>query len=141
MSPKYTSESGLRLPVPYFDLFLVLIVSFLVFVAPVKPEGTPVSTLDLPVAQGTKTQSGKDEDLVPVYPRRGANNGPWLFKLAADGKKLGADALARHANGRKVVIVLPAATPVQDLIAIQTTLSLNKVSFGLAVKNEQEPKP
>jgi biopolymer transport protein ExbD len=138
MTRTYHSEAGLRLPVPYFDLFLVLIVSFLVFVSPVKPKGTPVSTLDLPTAQGAKAPPGKDKDLIPVLPRREVNG--WTFELTADGRKLGAEALARHAGGRKVVIVLPAAAPVQDLIAIQTSLTLNKISFGLAVKNEQEPK-
>lgn len=141
MAAQHNIEAGsLRLPVPFFDLLMVLLVCFLVFVAPVRPEGTPVSTLDLPTAQGAKASSGKDKDLVPVHPRREAN-GSWTFELAADGRKLGAEALARHAGGRKVVIVLPAATPVQDLIAVQTALTLNKIAFGLAVKPEKETKP
>lgn len=131
-------ETGnLRLPVPFFDLLMALLVSFLVFVAP--PEEAATRNLDLPIAHGGKKEGS--ENLLVVLPRRGPDG--WSFETPVDGRKFSPDALATHirASGRKVVIVAPATTALQDFIDIQTALRDRKIDFGLAVRDNKENKP
>jgi biopolymer transport protein ExbD len=126
---------SLRLPVPFFDLLMVLLVCFLVFVSPVRPEGAPHRHVDIPVTRGGSAAAS--QDLLPVVPHR--DPGGWTFEIAADGRRLAPDALARQArsSGRKVVVVAPAATSLQDFIDMQAALSAHAIPFGLAVKNKE----
>lgn len=129
---------NLRLPVPFFDLLMVLLVCFLVFVSPARPDGVATGSVDIPVARGGDPAGGAN--LLPVSPHRGGEG--WTFELVQSGQKLTAGALAAHAakSKRKVVIVASAATPLQTFIDMQAELAAHKVPFGLAVRSE-ETKP
>lgn len=126
---------SLRLPVPFFDLLMVLLVCFLVFVSPVRPDGMATRSVDIPIARGGSTASSRD--LLPVLPHRGPNG--WTFEIAADGQHLTPDALAQHVrpSGRKVVVIAPATTSLQDFIDMHAALSAQAIPFGLAVKNKE----
>src|SRR5262249_21198948 len=85
MSTKFDatqSVSNLRLPVPFFDLLMVLLVTCLVFVAPFPSEDGKTQAMDISVAQGTSTPSA--ESILPVVPRHDMNG--WTFALA-DGQQ------------------------------------------------------
>ena len=137
------AETGsLRLPVPFFDLLMVLPVTCLVFVAPVQPaaDGNDSSTqaLEIPIARGKGAGGGGA--LLPVIPHRSASG--WTFELPGTNRPISAQAIADRAiaEQRKIVVVAPPATPLQDFIDIQATLADTGASFALAIKN-QEPHP
>ena len=60
-------------------------------------------------------------------------------ELAAQIVVLGAQALAQRASaeGRKVVLIVPPATALQDFVTMQTALSAMNVPFALAIKNKE----
>ena len=133
-----TTAGTLRLPVPFFDLLMVLLVCFLVFVSPVRPDGVATRSIDIPAARGGGAVTS--QDFLAVTPHR--NSDGWLFEIADNGRRLTAEALGQHVRptGRKVVVVAPAAISLQDFIDVQTALSAHAIPFGLAVKNK-ETKP
>lgn len=137
MSEEYGEAGNLRLPVPFFDLLMTLLICFLIFVAPVRDVDT--RSIDIPVAHGGN--KGDERPLLAILPHR--NDAGWTFEIAVDGRKLSPDALASYAKAqnRKVVIVAPATTSLQDFVAMQSELRSRKIDFGLAVKNSPGAKP
>jgi hypothetical protein len=122
----------LRLPVPFFDLLMVLLVTCLVFVQPLRPEGD-VEALDIPIAQGKG--GGSATSMLAVIPKQVA--GGWTFEISGSGEVLAADALAlRATDGRKVVLVVPSATPLQEFVDMQAALSAQNIPFALAIRNK-----
>lgn len=136
--------ANLRLPVPFFDLLMVLLVTCLVFVAPLpeeKPEDTPgekVQAMDVAIAQG-KAAPGADA-LLPVTARKTAAG--WAFTIAGEKADTAPAALAARATaeGRKIVLVVPPATALQDFVTMQTAIAALHVPFALAIKS-QEARP
>ena len=128
------SVASLRLPVPFFDLLMVLLVTCLVFVAPVRPD-QDIRAMELPVAQGGA--AGSASALMPVAPRRAGEG--WNFEILGEGQAIAPAALAARASAenRKVILVVPPATSVQDFIAIQAVLTQLKVPFALAVQHKE----
>src|SRR5262249_7570557 len=128
------SVASLRLPVPFFDLLMVLLVTCLVFVAPVRPD-EDIRAMDLPVAQGGT--AGSTAALMPVTPRRAGEG--WDFEILGEGRTIAPAALAPRATAesRKVILFVPPATPLQDFIAMQSVLTQLKVPFALAVQHKE----
>ncbi|MGE4063084.1 MAG: hypothetical protein AB7E79_06925 [Rhodospirillaceae bacterium] len=130
--------ANLRLPVPFFDLLMVLLVTCLVFVAPLPPEQTEtMQAMDISIAQG-KAKTVAPSDVIAVVPQETA--GGWRFQVQGEGGTVAAEALAARASaeGRKVVLIVPPATSLQDFVTMQTALSAMKVPFALAIKNNKE---
>lgn len=127
--------NSLRLPVPFFDLLMVLLVTCLVFVAPLPDESkTPAEKLeafDVSIAHG-KT-GGTSQNLLPVVPRQ--NGSTWVFE--SRGEVLDANALRIKAQGHKVVLVVPPATALQDFVDMQTAMSDLGIPFALAIKHKE----
>lgn len=135
--PGAAGVANLRLPVPFFDLLMVLLVTCLVFVAPLPPEGEPVQALDIVIAQGkSKADAGA---LLPVIPARTAAG--WDFSVPGEAGRVSPEALARRAaaESRKVVLVVPPATALQDFVAMQAVFAALDVPFALAIKNKDVP--
>lgn len=136
--------ANLRLPVPFFDLLMVLLVTCLVFVAPLPEEdkdntpGEKVQAMDVAIAQG-KAAPG-DEALLPVSAHKTATG--WAFTIAGDKAESAPAALAARAaaEGRKIVLVVPPATALQDFVTMQTAIADLHVPFALAIKR-QEARP
>jgi hypothetical protein len=127
--------SNLRLPVPFFDLLMVLLVTCLVFVAPIRPEGEPVQAMDVAIAHGGKQAS--PDQLIAIVPHR---VGPgWAYE--SEGKPIAAAELARRATaeGKKVVLVVPSATALQDFVDMQTAIAALHVPFALAIRSKESP--
>ncbi len=126
---------NLRLPVPFFDLLMVLLVTCLVFVAPLPPEGEKVQAMDISIAEG-KTKSSADA-LLPVTARQ--TPGGWAFTVAGETTVIPPAALAQRATaeGRKIVLVVPPATALQDLVSMQTAVTALHVPFALAIKSKE----
>lgn len=127
--------ANLRLPVPFFDLLMVLLVTCLVFVAPIRPDGEKVQAMDITIAQG-KTPSSPDAVLAVIPHRAGSG---WTFELARKGDMISADALAQRARdeGRKVVLVVPPATALQDFVNMQTAVTSLGLPFALAIQSKE----
>lgn len=137
--------ANLRLPVPFFDLLMVLLVTCLVFVAPLPPEnakdstpGEKVQAMDVAIAQGQAASSA--DALLPVTARKTAAG--WAFTIAGEKAETAPAALAARATaeGRKVVLVVPPATALQDFVTMQTAIAALHVPFALAIKS-QEARP
>jgi hypothetical protein len=129
--------ANLRLPVPFFDLLMVLLVTCLVFVAPLPPEKTEtMQAMDISIAQG-KAKTVAPSDVLAVVPQETA--GGWTFQVQGETQSLAAETLAERASaeGRKVVLIVPPATALQDFVTMQTALSALKVPFALAIKNKE----
>lgn len=124
----------LRLPVPFFDLLMVLLVTCLVFVAPL-PEGETMQAMDVSIAQG-KAKTVAPSDVIAAVPQETARG--WVFSIQGEPGTVPAEALARRATaeGRKVVLIVPPATALQDFVTMQTALSAMNVPFALAIKNK-----
>lgn len=127
--------ANLRLPVPFFDLLMVLLVTCLVFVAPIRPDGEKVQAMDITIAQG-KAPTSPDAVLavVPHHADRG-----WTFELAGNGEVISADVLVKRARGegRKVVLVVPPATALQDFVNMQTAVTSLGLPFALAIQSKE----
>jgi biopolymer transport protein ExbD len=133
-APSQESVASLRLPVPFFDLLMVLLVTCLVFVAPVQPEND-VRAVDIPIAQG---QGGSvAASLLPVVPKRTGQS--WTFNILGEERAVALDALAARASAdnRKVVLVVSPATPLQDFVGMQAMFAKANVPFALAVQNKE----
>jgi hypothetical protein len=129
--------ANLRLPVPFFDLLMVLLVTCLVFVAPLPPEeADTMQAMDISIAQG-KAKTVAPSDVIAVVPQEIA--GGWQFQVQGEGTSVTPQALAERASteGRKVVLIVPPATALQDFVTMQTALSALKVPFALAIKNKE----
>lgn len=124
----------LRLPVPFFDLLMVLLVTCLVFVAPL-PEPETMQAMDVSIAQG-KAKKVAPSDVIAVVPQQTA--GGWSFAVQGEQGTVVAEALAQRATseGRKVVLMVPPAMSLQDFVTMQTALSAMNVPFALAIKNK-----
>lgn len=127
--------ANLRLPVPFFDLLMVLLVTCLVFVAPVRPDGEQVQAMDITIAQG-KAPSSADK-LLAVIPHHAGNG--WNFELAGKGDVISADTLVQRARdeGRKVVLVVPPATALQEFVNMQTAVTSLGLPFALAIQSKE----
>jgi hypothetical protein len=137
MSEKYAAAqnvANLRLPVPFFDLLMVLLVTCLVFVAPLRPE-TETTAIDIAIAQGKASPS--PAAVLPVIPR--ATPQGWVFEISGEGQMIAAEDLGRRAaaENRKIVLVVPPATAVQDFVNMQMALSAKSIPFALAIKNKE----
>jgi hypothetical protein len=129
--------ANLRLPVPFFDLLMVLLVTCLVFVAPLPPEKTEtMQAMDISIAQG-KAKSVAPSDVIAVVPQETA--GGWRFSVQGEGGTVAPETLAQRATaeGRKVVLIVPPATALQDFVTMQSALSAMNVPFALAIKNKE----
>jgi hypothetical protein len=129
--------ANLRLPVPFFDLLMVLLVTCLVFVAPLPPEKTEtMQAMDIAIAQG-KAKTVAPSDVLAVVPQETKDG--WTFQVQGEANSLAAATLAERATaeGRKVVLIVPPATALQDFVTMQTALSALKVPFALAIKNKE----
>ncbi|MGE3335324.1 MAG: hypothetical protein AB7I36_16890 [Rhodospirillaceae bacterium] len=126
--------ANLRLPVPFFDLLMVLLVTCLVFVAPL-PEGETVQAMDVSIAQG-KAKTVARSDVIAVTPTETAHG--WTFAVQGEKGALAPEALARRATaeGRKVVLIVPPTTALQDFVTMQSALSALDVPFALAIKHK-----
>ena len=134
--------TNLRLPVPFFDLLMVLLVTCLVFVAPLPPEdqkaekvGEKLQAMDISIAQGkTAPAAGA---LLPVTGRQTAAG--WVFTVTGEAAPLGPAALAQRATaeGRKIVLVVPPATALQEFVSMQTAMTALHVPFALAIKSKE----
>jgi hypothetical protein len=138
MTEKYNpaqNVANLRLPVPFFDLLMVLLVTCLVFVAPIPPDGEKLQAMDISIAQG-KTQPAA-EALLAVTARETASG--WVFAVAGEDAALGPDALAKRATaeGRKVVVVVSPTTALQDFVNMQAAVSALHVPFALAIRHKE----
>jgi hypothetical protein len=129
--------ANLRLPVPFFDLLMVLLVTCLVFVAPLPSEETEtMQAMDISIAQG-KAKTVAPSDVIAVVPQD--SSGSWRFQVQGERGTLAPEALAQRAGaeGRKVVLIVPPATALQDFVSMQTALSALNVPFALAIKNKE----
>ena len=129
--------SNLRLPVPFFDLLMVLLVTCLVFVAPLPPEGEPIHAMDIAIAQGKSAPSA--DALLAVIPKHTAQG--WSFEVAGEGRVIAPQEVARRATAesRKVVLVVPPATELQDFVGMQAELAALNIPFALAIKSKEAP--
>ncbi len=127
--------ANLRLPVPFFDLLMVLLVTCLVFVAPVRPDGEKIQAMDITIAQG-KTPSSPDA-LLTVIPHHAGSG--WNFELAGKGDIISANALVQRARdeGRKIVLVVPPATALQEFVTMQTAVTSLGLPFALAIQSKE----
>jgi hypothetical protein len=128
------SVASLNLPVPFFDLLMVLLVTCLVFVAPVQPENE-MRAMEIPIAQGQA--GGSIPALLPVLPKRvGAG---WEFEVPGEGHVIALEALVRRASAenRKIVLVASPSTRLQEFVGMQAALAKAKVPFALAVQNKE----
>lgn len=127
--------ANLRLPVPFFDLLMVLLVTCLVFVAPL-PEPDTMQAMDVSIAQG-KAKSVAPSDVIAVVPEETAAG--WTFSVKGESRSVSPETLAARATseGRKVVLIVPPATSLQDFVTMQTALSQMNVPFALAIKNKE----
>lgn len=128
-------ETGsLRLPVPFFDLFMVLLICFMMFLAPTPAPSPDTRSIDIPLSRGAG--SVDPARLIAVLPRR--EGASWSYELAADGRRLAAAGLAALARqqGKKVVLVVPATVSLQHFVEMQGELREQRIEFGLAVKEE-----
>ena len=94
-----------------------------------------VRAMEIPMAQG---QGGSGAGaLLPVTPKRAGDR--WEFEILGEKQTVALDALAARASAdnRKIVLVVGPATPLQDFVAMQTTLAKAKVPFALAVQNKE----
>lgn len=127
--------ANLRLPVPFFDLLMVLLVTCLVFVAPL-PEPETLQAMDMSIAQG-KAKSVAPSDVIAVVPEETAKG--WVFAVKGESHTVSPQDLAARATseGRKVVLIVPPATSLQDFVTMQTALAEMHVPFALAIKNKE----
>lgn len=127
--------ANLRLPVPFFDLLMVLLVTCLVFVAPLPPEDNDVQSIDISIAHGKAEQSAAA--LLPVIPRH--TDAGWIFETSSDHQVISAEVLAQRAasEDRKVVLVVPPATALQQFVDMQAALAAVKIPFAIAIKNKE----
>lgn len=134
-APSANNAANLRLPVPFFDLLMVLLVTCLVFVSPVRSDAD-LDALDVAVSRG-KSASAPGA-LLPVTATRAGES--WVFHVAGDHRQdLTPGDLARRATSesRKIAIIVPPATAVQDFVDMQMTLTNLGVPFALAIKNKE----
>lgn len=126
--------ANLRLPVPFFDLLMVLLVTCLVFVAPL-PESETIQAMDVSIAQG-KAKTVAPSDVIAVTPSKTAQG--WTFSVQGEKGSIAPEALARRAGaeGRKVVLIVPPTTALQDFVTMQSALSAMDVPFALAIKHK-----
>lgn len=133
MSTPASEDAGsLKLPVPFFDLFLVLLVCFMLFLSPLPQPGIDARDVALPLAAaGAKAEPGK---VLAALPHRLGDT--WRFEPAGSGRHLTAAELAAEARagGRRIVLVLPAATSLQTYVDIQAGLGALGVEYGIAVR-------
>lgn len=128
-----TDAGSLRLPVPFFDLFLVLLVCFMLFLSPLPQAGIEARDIQLPVAAtAAKAEPGK---ILAAFARKSGEG--WQFEPAGTGRHIDAAALASEARstGRKIVLVLPAAMTLQAYVELQAGLAAQGVEYGIAVRN------
>jgi hypothetical protein len=108
-----------------------------VFVAPLPPEdaGT-LQAMDISIAQG-RAKTVAPSDVIAVRPQE--TPGGWRFQVEGESAAVAPEALAARAaaEGRKVVLIVPPATALQDFVTMQTALSALKVPFALAIKNKE----
>jgi len=131
-APAGEDVGSLRLPVPFFDLFLVLLVCFMLFLAPLPDPGVEARDIRLPFASGSaKAEHGK---VLAAFPHRVGN--AWQFEPAGGGRRLTASELAAEAKvgGRKLVLVLAADTPLQTYMDLHAGLGAAGVEYGIAVR-------
>jgi len=127
--------ANLRLPVPFFDLLMVLLVTCLVFVAPMPQDAGSVSSMEMPIAQGKS--GGAPANLLAVVPRQAGQ--VWVYQVSGEKGFITPQALAERAmaESRKIVLVVPPATALQDFVNMQTALTAMNVPFALAIKNKE----
>jgi hypothetical protein len=138
MNTKYNPAqevANLRLPVPFFDLLMVLLVTCLVFVAPIPQDGEKLQAMDISIAQGKAAPAA--DALLAVTPRQTTTG--WVFAVAGENDALGPGALAKRATaeGRKIVVVVPPATALQDFVSMQAAMAALHVPFALAIKHKE----
>jgi len=133
-APSDRLDAGsLRLPVPFFDLFLVLLICFMLFLAPLPEPGIATRDIQLPLAAtGAKAEPAK---LLAVFPHKVGES--WQFEPSGTGRRLGPAELAgeARASGRKVVLVLAADTSLQTYVDLQAGLGAQGIEYGIAVRN------
>jgi hypothetical protein len=121
--------------VPFFDLLMVLLVTCLVFVAPIRPDGEKVQAMDITISQGKAPSS--PEALLAVIPHQ--VGGKWTFELAGKGETLTPEVLVQRARdeSRKVVLVVPPATALQEFVNMQTAVTSLGLPFALAIQSKE----
>jgi hypothetical protein len=123
----------LRLPVPFFDLFLVLLICFMLFLSPHPQAGLEARDVQLPLAgAAAKPEPGK---VLAAFAAKSGDT--WQFEPLGSGRRVGAAELAAEARatGRRIVLVLPAATTLQAYVELQAGLGAQGVEYGIAVRN------
>ncbi len=131
--PSGEDAGSLRLPVPFFDLFLVLLVCFMLFLSPQPQAGIDARDVSLPIAvTGAKAEPGR---ILAAFAHKSGDT--WQFEPAGTGRKVDAAALAAdaRATGRRIVLVLPATTTLQAYVELQAGLGAQGVEYGIAVRN------
>jgi biopolymer transport protein ExbD len=124
---------SLRLPVPFFDLFLVLLICFMLFLSPLPQPGIEASDVQLPLARTSeRVEPGKVLATLATKARE-----TWQFEPLGSGRRMGAAELAAEAraSGRRIVLVLPATTTLQAYVELQAGLGAQGVEYGIAVRN------
>jgi hypothetical protein len=126
--------ANLRLPVPFFDLLMVLLVTCLVFVAPL-PDGETMQAMDVSIAQG-KAKTVAPSDVIAVTPSETEQG--WTFAVQGEKENVAPEVLALRAaaEGRKIVLIVPPTTALQDFVTMQSALSAMDVPFALAIKHK-----
>ena len=134
MSAPVGEDAGsLRLPVPFFDLFLVLLICFMLFLSPQPQAGIDAGDVSLPIA-ATGAKADPDR-ILAVFAHKAGD--VWQFEPVGTGRKLDVDDLAADArkSGRRIVLVLPATTTLQAYVELQAGLGALGVEYGIAVRN------
>jgi biopolymer transport protein ExbD len=130
------AAGNLRLPVPFFDLFMVLLICFMMFLSPAPTTSLDTGSIDIPMSrkQG-ETDAAK---LFPVTAHQ-VDKG-WVYEPVGDGRRLAARELADRARseGKKVILVVAASVSLQRFVEMQNDLRDHQVEFGLAVKEESK---
>ena len=133
VSASLVDSGTLRLPVPFFDLFMVLLICFMLFLAPLPEPASDTRAIAVPLATaGTKADPAK---LLAVLPQRAGEI--WQFEAISTKRHLSATELAAEArtSGRQVVLVLAADTPLQAYVDMQAGLSALGLDYAIAVRN------
>lgn len=129
----HSNFGGLRPPVPFLDLLLTLVLTFILFIAPAR-DASP--NVNVPVS-GNDSQTPPSA-MLTVVPHW--EQGRWIFETE-DHARLTAAAVATVArsNHKRVVIVAPARTTLEDFVSMTAPLRERSVDFGLAVKDGAKP--
>lgn len=118
----------LRLPTPFFDLLAVLVILFMIFLAPTP---SPISTRDLNLPQAGAASTPAAYPL-RVTPQRDADG--WRYR-ADDGRLLTAgDVAAAAGKGAKVFVLTEAGWKLQEFLDATGPLRAVGVTPGLVVR-------